>query len=367
MKVPLSIPSINQSDKENVLEVLESGHLVQGSHVRLLEKVFANIIGVKHAVAVSSGTATLHLALLSLGIGPGDEVIVPAFSHVATANVVILAGAKPVFVDIDPVTFNIGPAGIESAITERTKAIMPVHEFGYPADRELIQVIADENKLSVIEDAACALGSSWENAKVGTWGRAASFSLHPRKIVTSGEGGVLTTDEPTLAAYYRTMRNQGMNDEDSSKQFVEAGFNYRMTDIQASLAIGQLERLESIISRRIAIANRYENELEALFFQKPASPQHGRTNWQTYHIVLNYNVDQYAFLAFLREKEINANYGAQCIPVQSFYRNKYGYGNNDYPQAFKAFSKGIALPLYDTMTEEQQSYVIESVNSYRSA
>lgn len=366
MNVPLCRPPVDGNDVHAVLRVLESGMLVQGSHVRELEDRVAHLVGVRHAIALSSGTATLHLALLSLGVGPGDEVVIPAFSHVATANVVELTGARPVFVDIEPESFNIDPEKIAASLTGKTKVIMPVHEFGRPAAREAIQIIAEENNLAIVEDAACALGSCWHDGKVGAWGIASSFSLHPRKVITSGEGGILTTDDDDLAAFYRAMRNHGMDEREDKPTFMVAGFNYRMTDIQAALATGQLKRLESIINRRAIMAERYKRELTGHCFRKPEAPESGRTNWQSYHIVLDGGVQQAHFLSFLAEREIGANYGAQCIPVQPFYRDKYGYAEADFPEAYRAFTQGVVLPLFDTMTEDQQSFVIETVNNYRS-
>lgn len=331
-----------------------------------LEKAVAALVGVEHAVAVSSGTATLHLALLSLGIRPGDEVIVPAFSHVATANVIELVGATPVFVDIHPENFNIDPEKMEAAITKRTRVLMPVHEFGYPADMDQITAVANSYSLPIIEDAACALGAEWKGCKVGAWGIIGSFSLHPRKAATSGEGGVLTTNDSNLAKFFRVMRNHGIDDTSGAMDFVAAGFNYRMTDIQAALVVGQIARLEEITTKRHAIVECYDNELEPRFFQKPKPPLDGRTTWQSYHIILNNNVKQSHFLHFLMEKGIGANYGAQCIPVQTYYRNKYGYSSEDFPKAYRAFSRGVVLPLFDSMTEEQIFYVIDALNNYGS-
>lgn len=366
MKIPLSYPSIDQKDIERVRSVLESGQLVQGRYVQSLENAISSLIGVKHAVAVSNGTATLHLALLSLGIGQGDEVVVPAFSFIATANVVELVGAKPVFVDISPDSFNIDPDRIEAAITPHTKAIMPVHEFGYPAEMDIIVDIANAHNLPIIEDAACALGSEWKGRKVGAWGTVGSFSLHPRKAVTSGEGGVLTTKDSKLVTFFRTMRNHGIDNASGAMDFVSAGFNYRMTDIQAALVVGQIERLETIIAKRNAIVDFYDKELNARFFKKPQAPLNGKTTWQSYHIILNQDVEQLLFLRYLTEKAIGANYGAQCIPLQTYYSKKYGYTGKDFPEAYRAFSQGIVLPVFDSMTDDQVSFVVETVNNYRS-
>jgi len=365
MKVPLSFPSLDHRDMDNVQKVIQSGQLVQGAYVKALETIVRDLIGVSHAVAVSSGTATLHLALLSLGVGPGDEVIVPAFSYVATANVVELVGARPVFVDIRPDSFNINGDLIEAAVTACVKVIMPVHEFGHPADMETIKELADTHRLLVVEDAACALGADWRGRKVGAWGDVGSFSLHPRKAVTSGEGGILTTNDEDLADYFRIMRNHGIDDSRGTVDFVAAGFNYRMTDMQAALAIGQVERLEEIIAKRAAVAGSYNKELKPRFFRKPIPPVHGRATWQSYHIVLEDGIDQSRFLLYLAGKGIGANYGAQCIPVQTYYRRKYGYDKSDFSEAFRAFSQGIVLPIFDSMSDDQISYVVENINSCR--
>ena len=364
MKVPLSFPSIEQGDIENVRRVLESGQLVQGCYVQSLEKAFADLVGVEYAVAVSSGTATLHIALLSIGIGPGDEVIVPAFSFVATANVVELVGAKPIFVDINSTSFNIDTSRIIEAITPSTKVLMPVHEFGYPAEMDIITEIANEYGLAVVEDAACALGAEWMDRKAGSWGNIGSFSLHPRKAVTSGEGGVLTTNDAALAKYFRIIRNHGIDNASGVMDFVAAGFNYRMTDMQAALVVGQLERLETILAKRNDIVSRYEKELNPHFYRKPKSPLDGRTTWQSYHIVLDDEVHRSDFQNYLLEKGIGSNYGAQCIPVQNYYRNKYGYRPLDFPEAYRAYTQGVALPLFDSMTSDQISYVIDALNTY---
>jgi perosamine synthetase len=245
--LPLAKPDIREEDIALVNEVLRSGMLVQGVYVEKLEEAFALFHNVKHAIAVSNGTATLHLALHVLGIGPGDEVIVPAFSYVATANVVELVGATCVFADIEERTFNIDVRRIEEKITPRTKAIIPVHEFGLACDIEAVCALAAKHNLHVIEDAACALGAAQNGKPVGSFGIMGSFSLHPRKSITSGEGGLLLTNDDHIAARLRQLRNHGIRMENAQMNFVDAGFNYRMTDFQAALAWSQFQRLEGNI------------------------------------------------------------------------------------------------------------------------
>ncbi|MBK7854503.1 MAG: DegT/DnrJ/EryC1/StrS family aminotransferase [Bacteroidetes bacterium] len=242
--IPLMQPGINDSDIEAVANVLRSGMLVQGKSSLEFEKEIADYLGCKHAILVSNGTASLHLALIALGIQEGDEVIVPAFSYVATANVVELVGATPIFVDVSIDDFNIEVSQIEKCITPRTKAIMPVHEFGIAANMDEIIEIAKKHNLKIIEDAACALGAKYNGKFVGTLSDIGSFSLHPRKSITSGEGGIITTDDDTIADKIKLLRNHGQRTVDGEMIFEEAGFNYRLTDFQAALAHSQFKRME---------------------------------------------------------------------------------------------------------------------------
>ncbi len=231
--IRLAIPEIGETEVDAVAGVLRTGFLVQGEHVRIFEERMADFVGARHAVAVSSGTAALHLALLALGVGPGDEVVVPGFTHPATANVVELVGARAILVDVDLRTFNIDPAAVAEAIGPRTKAIMPVHLFGQPAEMGSLLRLAADRGLSVIEDAACALGSAYRGQRCGTFGTVAAFSFHPRKVITTGEGGILTTNDDGMAAHLRRLRNHGQEIDRGRGRFLEAGLNYRLTDFQA--------------------------------------------------------------------------------------------------------------------------------------
>lgn len=364
--IPLCRPSVSETDIEAVAAVLRTGMLVQGEMVGRLEKKIQQRLDCKHAIAVANGTASLHLALLALGIGPGDEVIVPAFSYVATANVVELVGAKPVFVDISLADFNIDAARIEAAITSATKAIMPVHEFGHPAAMAQIAEIAKKSELPIVEDAACALGSLYQQQAVGTFGRIASFSLHPRKAVTSGEGGLIVTDDDELADFFRVMRNHGIGSHAGKSAFVAAGFNYRMTDFQAALVLGQLDRLDAIIERRQQLAQIYRAGLNPDLFTLPDAAPDCRHSWQSYHILLPESLDQAETIDYLRTNAIGASYGAQSIPIQHYYQSRYGYRPGDFANADRAFFKGVTLPLYDTMSDAQASRVIDILNRLES-
>jgi len=365
MNVPLAIPTLCESDIALAVEVLRSGQLVQGKKVQLLEGQFANFFKVTQTTLVANGTASLHLALLAAGIGPGDEVIVPAFSYVATANVVEVVGAKPVFVDIDIDTLNIDPAQLETAMNPRVKAIIPVHEFGMPAPMDAIMSFAGKYSLTVIEDAACALGAMFNGQYVGCFGDYGSFSMHPRKNITSGEGGLLIVRDPAKDELIRQLRNHGISTASGKPEFLSAGFNYRMTDFQAALLVGQLSRIHEIEEKRIAIASLYDRSLQHSLLRKPYQSvdwKKYKTVWQSYHIVLDDKVNRDEVITRLAAAGVGSNYGAQCIPALPYYLEKYPVNAGKvYPQAYKAYRQGLVLPLYDKMTHDDVNYVITTV------
>lgn len=356
--IPLTSPSISEADIDTVVGVLRSGMLVQGEHVTALERDVAKYLDIRNVVAVSNGTATLHLALLSLGIGPGDEVIVPAFSYVATANVVEIVGARCVFVDVEADSCNIDIAKVPEAVTDRTRAMIPVHEFGLACDISPLVDLAAANNIPIIEDAACALGTTRDNRLVGTFGRVGSFSLHPRKAVTSGEGGLLVTDDDALAEQFRIMRNHGIQMRDERMHFVAAGFNYRMTDFQAALVRGQFARLDEILDRRNELADIYFDALAgAQNITLPVRPRDARHTWQTFHVMLAEEIDRDSMIDLLKDRGIGTNYGAQCIPAQDYYQKNYASDSREmFPNAWRAYRQGLALPMYANLsaTEARQ-------------
>lgn len=365
--IPLMIPDITASDIQAVSHVLHSGMLVQGVVVEELETKLADYIGVKHAIAVSSGTSSLHLALIALGIGDGDEVIVPAFSFIATANVVELVGAKPIFVDIEQTTFNIDVTQIEEKITARTKAIIPVHEFGLPCQIEKIITLAEKYKLSIIEDAACALGAFYNNRHVGTFGDFGSFSFHPRKAITGGEGGLITTNNDTLAKKIKLLRNHGMTKEKGKIEFVDIGYNNRLTDIQASLIVSQFKRLDKILAKKEKIAAYYIGELSGhdQYFCLPKSGENNRHSWQTFHILANTKEMRSKLQQFLLSSGVHSNNGAQCIPFQLYYKTKYNLNCTKlFPNAMKAFTNGLAIPCYEKLSDNEIVHITKSIKSY---
>ena len=359
--IPLLRVNLTETDIAEAVRVLQSGMLVQGKEVLALEKKVSDYLGVKHTIAASNGTATLHLALVALGIKEGDEVILPALSYIATANVVELVGAKPIFVDVNLETFNIDPKQISSKITSQTKAILPVHEFGLMSEMSSILEIADQHHLAIIEDAACALGATFQNKNSGTFGTVGSFSLHPRKAITSGEGGLLTTNDDELAVKLRVLRNHGAGIVDGKSEFVAAGFNYRLTDFQAALVNNQMDRLENNLKKKNELAQYYHQKLKNVDeLLLPFASENFTHSWQTYHVVIKDDkISRDEIISELKEQGIGTNYGAQCLPYQHFYQNKYGLDCEKlFPNALKAFKSGLALPLFETLTFEEVDKVV---------
>lgn len=361
--IPLASPDITNDDIKAVTDVLKTGMLVQGKKVAELEDNIGKFLNTNHVVATSNGTSTMHLALVALGIGDGDEVIVPAFSYVATANVVELVGATPVFVDIDIDTFNIDVNKIEKTITAKTKAIIPVHEFGLACDMEAILKITNKYNIKVIEDAACALGATQNGVSAGTTGDYGSFSLHPRKAISSGEGGLLIANKKEYADKVRILRNHGIDIIDGKMEFVEAGFNYRLTDFQAALVNSQLKRLKDTLRYKNELAEIYLSEITNPNIKLPSVPNGMTHTWQTFHVLMESNSVRDHAIKDLREKNIGTNYGAQCIPAQIYYKNKYNLNYKLlFPNAYKAYKQGLAIPLYEKLTTENISYIATQLN-----
>jgi perosamine synthetase len=352
--IPLMVPDINENDINAVVNVLKSGMIIQGEKVNELETTIANYLGVKNVIAVSNGTATLHLSLVALGIGPGDEVLVPALSYIATANVIELVGATPIFVDISCSTFNIDCDLIENKITSKTKAIIPVHEFGLACDISRICSIAKKNNLFVIEDAACALGATEDGRFVGTFGEVGSFSFHPRKAITSGEGGIITTNNDELASRLRVLRNHGVSVENGKMEFVEAGYNYRLTDFQAALVLSQFNRFSMILDYKKTLSKIYNEFLISDSIQLPKVGKNKTHTWQSYHILISDSINRDELILKLKRNGIGTNYGAQCMPNEKFFKNKYQLDCDLlFPNAMKANSQGLVLPLYEKLKEEE--------------
>lgn len=343
--IKLAKPLISEAVIQEVAEIIRSGNLVQGPRVERFEEALQDYLNIEHAVVVSSGTAALHLSLMVLNIKHGDEVIVPAFTFPATANAVENVGAKPIFVDISLADYCLDPARIEETVTERTKAIIVVHEFGQAAEMERIVDVAKRRNLHLIEDAACAIGTRWKNRPVGTFGILGCFSFHPRKVITTGEGGAITTGDPFLAKRLRALRSHGLS-APGTLEFTDAGLNYRMTDFQAVIGQGQLARVEEEIEIRIQQALQYQGHLFSCGrLRAPEVLENRRHIYQTFHVLLDDDLDRNQWIRRLREDGVEAGLGAQALHILPFYKARYGYGSSDYPQALRACRQGLALPV----------------------
>ena len=306
------------------------------------------------------------MALLALEIKKGDEVIVPAFTFPATANVVELVGAKSVFVDINLSDFCIDTSKIEKVITNKTKALIPVHEFGQPSKMDAIVNIAKRYHLKIVEDAACALGAEFENQKVGTLGEFGCFSFHPRKAITTGEGGLVITNDNELAQKVRVLRNHGISYKDGKVDFIAAGLNYRMTDFQAVLGISQLEDIDKIIIQRIETASKYNNRLKkANWIKTPHVYENRKMVYQTYHVVLD-DKDRDELVNYLKAHKIETNLGAQALHCLTYYKNKYTLNESDFPNAVKAYRKGLALPIGKQLNQKDFDKVVQILIEYKS-
>jgi dTDP-4-amino-4,6-dideoxygalactose transaminase len=374
VNIPVTKPVLGEEEIKAVAERLLGGWVVQGPKVREFEETFAKYAGTRFAKATTSCTTALHLALLCLDIKPGDEVIVPALTYVATANSVVYCGATPVFVDIELATFNMDVAKIEAKITKRTKAIMPVHEFGLAADMDAILAIADKHGLPVLEDAACATGTRYKGRHVGGFGRLACFSFHPRKAITSGEGGMITTDDESFAARIEVLRSHGASMSDLARHekggagfvlpdFDELGFNYRMTDIQAAIGVEQMKKLPRIHAARRARAARYTELLTGIpGLTLPIEPDGYEHAYQSYVTLVEESHEARDRIALaLQAKGIATRQGTHAVHALGYYRTKFGTRPEDCPVAFKADRQSMTLPLYATMTDEEQDYVVRCV------
>jgi len=393
MNIPIARTNLTEAEINSVLDPLRSGWLVQGPKVREFEEKWSSFTGSKHSIAVTSCTTALHLSLAALGFGPGDEAIVPAFTWISTANVVEHLGGRVVFCDIDLDTFNIDPEKIEAKITAKTKAILPVHLFGLAADMEAINAIARQHKLWVVEDAACGFGSRYHGQHVGTQGNTGCFSFHPRKAITTGEGGMVTTQDDKLAEKIRRLRDHGAAMSDLQRHLgarpylladhPDAGYNQRMTDLQAALGSAQMDRATDIITERQRLASRYDQAFENLAWLQTPAQLHGYEHgYQSYPCLFqpdrakaaarhskkaeikDINTERNLWMDQLQQQGISTRPATHAVHMLSFYRQKYGLQPEDFPNAFAANDCSISLPLFHGMTKAEQDFVIEQAREY---
>jgi dTDP-4-amino-4,6-dideoxygalactose transaminase len=367
MQVAFARPKFYGGEAEALAAVIESGWVSQGPKVRAFEEAFATRVGAAHAIATTNCTTALHLALYTAGVGPGDEVIVPSLSFIATANAVWQCGATPVFADIDLRTYNLDPVAAEAAITPRTKAIMPVHQVGLPADMDAFAAIGERHGITIVEDAACAIGATYKGRPIGSLDSTACFSLHPRKVITTGEGGMITTNDAALADRLRKLRQHAMDLSDLERHggkdvvfeaYPERGWNTRMTDIQAAVGLCQLEALDEILEERRRQAARYGAALASLeFFDAPYEPSDSVRTWQSYPVWVSPSapIGRTELMQRLLQDGVATRRGIMAI----HHEQAYAGPERLLPHTDAAAANVILLPLFPGLTDAEQDYVVE--------
>lgn len=361
--IPITRPAIDSAEIDAMSAVLASGFLVQGPAVAEFERQVAQVSGTQHAVALTNCTIALHVALLSLGIGRGDRVLVTPYSWVATANVIELCGATPVFVDIDPHTFNLDAALaaelLESEAGRSIKAIMPVHTFGNPAGIEAIMALSQAHSIPVVEDAACALGATSNGQPAGSFGTIGCFSFHPRKIITTGEGGMLVTNDDALASFARSYRNHGQQVIDGVSQFAMAGQNLRITEFQGAMGVAQMAKLPMLVTQRSQLAARYDEALPSLGVMPQVRGEGAAV--QSYVGLVPQHMAATDVIAALRSDGVEATIGTVAIPFTQHYREQYGLTEAQLPVTAALRDRALTLPLFPGMTSAQQDDVIAAL------
>ncbi len=373
--IPITAPVFGEEERAAILEPLESGWVTQGPKVAAFEEAFARRAGARRAVATSNCTTALHLALAALGIGPGDEVILPSFTWVSCAHVVVHLGATPVLADIDLSTFNLDPAEVKRLLSPRTRAVMAVHLFGLCADVDAIAAAAPG--VPILEDAACAAGAVYKGRPAGSLGRAAAFSFHGRKIITTGEGGMVTTDDEALAERVTCLRNHGASVPEEARHrsarpydmpsFPVVGYNVRMTDFQAALGLAQLTRLDALLAGREEGAAHYRRELEGIgWLALPETPPGGRHGWQSYVVRVDERaagVSRDEIMAKLEAMGIASRPGTHAIHTLEAYASRLGLAPEDLPASFEAARTALTLPLHARMEPSDFTRVAEALRS----
>ncbi len=389
MKIPITKPFFGPEEREAVVKPLETGWVVQGPYVKEFEDCVAAFTGAPFARATSSCTTALHLALLACGVRPGDEVILPSFTFVASANSVRYAGAEPVLVDIDLDTFNLDMKSVEEAVTDRTAAVMPVHMFGLPADMDPLISLAAQRELIVVEDAACALGGFYKGRHAGTMGAAGCLSFHPRKPITTGEGGMVLTDSEEVARKIEILRDHGADASDLQRhssgvsllpRYDVLGFNYRMTDMQGAVGVAQMGKIEEILRRRRALAERYDRELADLdWLRTPVVPEGRQHGYQSYVCTFAPSPvgamdrkslesaagERLRLMGHMEGNGVSVRQGTHAVHTLGYYRDVVGGDPWACPNSLKADRLTLAIPLYPQMTELEQDRVIEVLHDWR--
>ncbi|MFB4251986.1 DegT/DnrJ/EryC1/StrS family aminotransferase [Pseudomonas idahonensis] len=376
--IAISLPSTGEEEWQAAREPLMTGWLTQGPKVAAFEEAFAKRHQVPHALAVTSCTTGLHLALAGLDIGPGDEVIVPTFTWIATANVVLYCGATPVFVDIDPLTYNLDISQVAAKVTDKTRAVIAVHLFGRCLDIDALRAVLPA-QVAIIEDAACAAGADWKGRPAGSLGDAAAFSFHPRKSVTTGEGGMVTTSNPELAERMNQLRSHGASLSEEQRhlgprpyllpEFNLLGFNYRMTDLQGAIGLVQLGKLDGFIDERACWAQYYCEQLADIdWLRLPTTPQGSRHGWQAFVTYIDPQkapMPRNDMMEILQAKGISTRPGTHAVHMLAYYRERFGLKPEDFPGARDCNDHTMAIPLHNRMSEEDYAYVVEAIRQLR--
>lgn len=371
--IQIAKPDTGEEEWQSLRDSLVTGWLTQGPKVAAFEKAFAARHGVQHALATTSCTTALHLILAAMGVGPGDEVIVPAFTWVATANVVLYCGADPVLVDVARDSYNMDPALVAAKVTPRTRAIIAVHLFGLCADVDAIATAAPG--IPIIEDAACAAGAAYLGRHAGTLGLAAAFSFHPRKSITTGEGGMVTTNDAHLAALVDSLRNHGADVPEEQRHsapkpyvlanFNRLGYNYRMTDLQGSVGLVQLGKLDRYIDERQRRAEFYARELKDIpWLRPPAVPADHRHGWQSYVCMVDEaraGMPRNEIMERLMQRGVNTRPGTHAVHILGHYRERFGFAPDDFPAARDCDHQSMAIPLHNRMSDDDYRYVTRAL------
>lgn len=363
LKIPMSMPDITAEEIQAVVRVMQSRNLSIGSRTVEFENLVSDVAHAGYAVAVTNGTSALHLCMVASDIGPGDEVITSPFSFIASANCILFEKGTPVFVDIDPKTLNMDPARIESAITERTKAIVVVHVFGQPADMDPIMAIAEKHNLLVIEDACEAIGADYKGRRVGAMGKAGTFAFYPNKQMTTGEGAVLVTNDEEWANLFRSLRNQGRDKFDGWLNHSRLGYNYRMSELNAAVGVVQLKRLDDFLRKRNEVARAYSRVLASIEEVNPLeiAPTTTRMSWFVYVVRLRKGIARESVITLMEKRGIPTRPYFTPIHLQPFYRQRFGFMPGNFPEAEEAGESIIALPFHNNMKVEEIDVVCRAL------
>jgi len=386
MDIPIAKTIFTEKELDVITRPLKSGWVVQGPFVKEFEEKWSLFTGAKYSIATSNCTTAIHLSLAALEIGQGDEVIVPAFTWIATANAVEAVGARPVFCDVSLKTFNIDVSLIDDLVTDKTKAIIPVHLFGSAADMKSIVAISKKYNIQIIEDAACGFAARYKGIHLGNFGISGCFSFHPRKAITTGEGGMITTNDEAFAKKLRAMRDHGATISDFQRhfgarpyllpEFPYLGFNYRMTDIQAAIGSSQMDRAEDIYLKRKNLAERYDSFCETIpWLKKPYRDKNSTHGFQSYvclfeaekicwNTVEKINHQRNDFMDYLQKNGISTRPGTHAVHALKYYREKYNINKEDFPNSYFADQCSIAFPLFPSLATKELDYIFSTIQQY---